>query len=82
MICVSGSLLDFYRDLSYALERSSTFEGHRRGCQQCVFGWMVHYFDLDIDVSSLAVLTLYKDVFCCSYPQQVRGRHHLPAKPC
>lgn len=71
-----------YPYLSNFLEIIITVKGHRCGCQPFGLGWMVHHVDIDLNVSSCAVLTLYKDVFWRSYPQQVGGGHHLPMDQC
>ena len=69
----------FYRNFSKALEFVPLVKGHDLGCQPFGFGWMVHHLDFDLLFTPSAILTLHEDIFCFSYPQQVRGRHHIPA---
>lgn len=62
-----------YRYSSKLLEMITSIKCHSCVSQLFVFGWMAPHADDDVDVSSSAVLTLHKDLFCCTYTQQVGG---------
>ena len=70
-----------YANLSKALEVICSGKVHRCGCQLFRFGRILQYVDHNCEIIIIgAVLTLQKDVFWCSYPQHIWGRHHLPAE--